>query len=473
MIAFAKRSILYLCASTIRLSLAAYSVAWILTYSLAHLFWGRVLPGGSKFGLALAFLLPLTLVAGTILCSRRTGIGFKFYQYFFLFLTIFVFLNLIIFHFPLHNYGDNGFLSERIDANMLFERWMLGSKFLNSIYYSIWYPLVNHNLLPFPAGADIFLRLSGGIWMGLFSFFLIKRYPNKLSIVLPLILPLWILLLSGYNEYYPFIAPILLGIMVFLSQSDMKTISPIWMGLLMSAFGLAYAGFLPISMIILFIYALRVGFRKSLIAGLFSIVFTILFIAILWPTSLPEFLKLYIHHLNLGERNTIYTAYRGNALAYTPFFTLKYSLSWSNLKDKFFMFFWGGGLALIAGIIAATWIWLKRYIEPVKHARVDSSSTNIEKPDKINFLTIGLVALWQCIYIIIKIPRLGPFVDIDLFFSVYIILAYVTGLLFDKILQDLSPEKLNHWRTVIFSFFIGNTALIILFLIFRGLPVPI
>ncbi len=290
MIAFAKRSILYLSASTFRLSLAAFTVAWLFTFLLARLFWGNILPDGSNIGFTLAFFLPLPLVAGIALWSKRSGKGFIFFQYFFLFLTIIVILNLIIFHIPLQNYGDNGFLSERIDANLLFERWMLGSKFLNSIYHSIWYPLANHNLLPFPVGANIFLRLFGGIWMGLFSFFLIKRYPNKLSVVLPLSLPLWILLSSGYNEYYPFIAPIFLGLLVFLSQNNMKTISPFWMGVLTSVFGLAYAGFLPISMIILFIYGLRVGGRKSLTAGLFAIVCIILFIAILWPTSLPEFL---------------------------------------------------------------------------------------------------------------------------------------------------------------------------------------
>ncbi len=128
---------------------------------------------------------------------------------------------------------------------------------------------------------------------------------------------------------------------------------------------------------------------------------------------------------------------------------------------------------MLTGMFFAAWIWLKKYIGSVKRAEKDSSSPIIEKPDKISLLAIGLVVLWQCIYFIIKIPRLGPVNDIDLFFSVYITLAFATGLLFENILQNHFPEKLNQWRNVIFSIYIGNTAITILFLVFRGVPASI
>ena len=59
------------------------------------------------------------------------------------------------------------------------------------------------------------------------------------------------------------------------------------------------------------------------------------------------------------------------------------------------------------------------------------------KPNLSRVLFIAFV-LWQILYFVFMIPKLGPFVDIDLFFSVYFLLAMLAGLICDKWISYMS-----------------------------------
>jgi hypothetical protein len=266
-------------------------------------------------------------------------------------------------------------------------------------------------------------------------------------------------LANGYNEYYPFITPIYLCLLIFLVENNMKKITPIWMGLLVSTVALLYAGFIPIALLILFIYFIRNGFKTGLAAFLYSILFAIMIVVFFWPGSFSTFIRNYILDLNLGETNTKFLPYKGEALAYTPFFSLLYAFSLEHLRQLFFMYFWGGGVSPILLIIGCAIISFK-----LKHEKIIKWS--------ISGLSIVVLLAWQVLYLMIKIPRLGPVTDVDLFFTVYIIFAFVAGLVFDKLSECTRPENRLRIQSIIFSALLGNTAFVLIYLICLGLPIP-
>ena len=57
---------------------------------------------------------------------------------------------------------------------------------------------------------------------------------------------------------------------------------------------------------------------------------------------MPNFVKDYVSELNLGEQNTNFALYKGQAIGDTPFFNPAYAFSIEHLRQLFFMFFWAG-----------------------------------------------------------------------------------------------------------------------------------
>jgi hypothetical protein len=214
--------------------------------------------------------------------------------------------------------------------------------------------------LPPVSTADTFVRLSGCVVMIGFSFLMIKRYPNRLMVLLPLSTPIWVLLSSGYNEYYPFIAPVFICVLFILFEWKIEKIKPVYMGLILSSVGLLYAGFLPICFFILWLYTIRTGLKSAFHACVFSAGWVILLIMLFWPGSLPNFIKNYISVLNLGDRNSPASEI-GKAIQGTPFYKTQFAISWDNGKRLFFMQFWGGGLSPLVLLLGTVYLLFKKH----------------------------------------------------------------------------------------------------------------
>ena len=226
--------------------------------------------------------------------------------------------------------------------------------------------------------------------MIIFSILLLNRYPNRLAVLLPLSVPIWLLLSSGYSEYYPFIAPIFLSILVFLWESDMRNTPPWLMGLLISSIALLYAGFVPVSGLILCVYGLRVGLKKGFQAFIASGLFAILLIVVLWPGSLPGFYHQYIDALNLGDHRSI-PYYQGKSILNTPFFKIQFAFAAENIYHLFFMNFWGGGIAPLLLVLTG--------VKFFKHR-----DRSWFRQNWIRFLPIGLLFGWQIFYFFFMLP---------------------------------------------------------------------
>jgi hypothetical protein len=194
---------------------------------------------------------------------------------------------------------------------------------------------------------------------------------------------------------------------------------------------LFYIAYAPLAALLLFRYLLSHP-RQTFMATAFSgaIYFVGIFLA--WPKDLYDYWGALKFDLNLGDLHTAHGAYVNKVASdHSPFFSLDYAFSFDHLRDKSFMLLFGTGWAIPTITLFVISILLF------------SKKISLPKFD-FNFLKgafFGIFLIWQTYYFIFMIPKLGPYRDVDLFFSFYLALSFVAGVLLDKAFSDLSPQS--------------------------------
>ncbi|MDD5606856.1 MAG: hypothetical protein PHN37_03290, partial [Candidatus Pacebacteria bacterium] len=226
---------------------------------------------------------------------------------------LFVLLILFLFIFNLYNqleqvvkiavYGDSGDVLRYASGEISFPRWFLGIEILQIIYKVVSQSAFIRGL----ADGLSFAKSVSGIWIGIFSIWIIKNYKDKLSILLPLLSPLWFLFLIGYDEYYPFIAPLLLfslafffmeGRISFSTSSKNSVIFPVFISALLPLF---YLGFAPVSIFLLLYILLERKDKFLLSLGVY--VLTIIFsIMVFEKGNIAGFYERLQNLMNMGEQ---------------------------------------------------------------------------------------------------------------------------------------------------------------------------
>jgi hypothetical protein len=119
------------------------------------------------------------------------------------------------------------------------------------------------------------------------------------------------------------------------------------------------------------------------------------------------------------------------------------------------MFLWSGnivtGLLLIFGIynLSIKRLWKKFVTAP-------------------RTLLLAIFFAWQLFYFVFMIPRLGPRIDIDLFFSFYICLAFTTGYVLDFVKDQAQLDyKIDD---IVIPAVAANAAVTLFFLVIVGIP---
>lgn len=240
------------------------------------------------------------------------------------------------------------------------------------------------------------------------SFYLLTRNPNKYRVTLAATTPIWVLFSCGYLEYYPFIAGGYLALLCWLFNGDLEQKSEVQIGVVTGVLPLIYLGFAPLSLIILFTYLWRARIEivirtlGALLLGFF------ICLRLFWPKSLSDYFTTLYQELNLGETNTIYEGYRGLAASETSiFFKSDYVFSLKHLKELFHMLFLGLGLAPVLILLLS----------------LAPSQKNIWQLSRKHALAI-LIMGWSLFYFAYTIPKLGPILDVDMFFMTYITIAF-------------------------------------------------
>jgi len=342
-------------------------------------------------------------------------------------------------------YGDFNQLPTEIAKSIVSPRWLIGSSILVFLYHSIVLPISSS----FQSVA--FVLLAGSLLMCLFSFFIMKTYPNHLTVILPFFSPIWFLFLSGYNEYYPFIAPAFICILLLLSDDRISKINPIFIGIIAAFFCLLYVGFVPIGLFLIFVFFIRKGWKNGFISLVSMGLSIFLLIFIFWPDNISTFFPAYYSTLNIKDSEL----FPGKLMTHLPFFKFSFAFSSDNISRISSDFFWAGGFVSL--LIIGLSIFKKK---------INLGQNLIQRKTLYLFILI----LFQVFYFIFMVPRLGGLQDIDLFFTVYLVFSFVAGLLSDIRATELTHELSLMYKLSIFSFFLGNTSFLILYFCFLGVP---
>lgn len=426
------------------LAACLYSLSWVITFAAVRIVWGSKLGLLNPLLLAVDFFIPLFLILGLVFLTRKHPQPFKWFGLIYLILLAIVIFNIVRPQVRLMNYGDVGTLSGMIAHNEIFPRWMLGTGVLGFLINEVSFPFFG------PADDILLLKTLSAMIMCIFSSVLFYLYPKRLSLVLTFTSPIWLLLSSGYDEYYPFIAPIFILFLLFLSTNRIGRFSPMLVGLFAAILGTSYAGFLPLTLFLLIAFAMWRGFLKGLLAGLVFLVCSFAFIILFNGVNLGSFFINF--HSSLNLTNPI--NFSGQTVLGTPFFKPAYIFGTENLSRMAINFFWTGSFAYLflffAGIVGQKSNW--------PH----------QETKKVGFF-LGLQLLFQLVYFVLMVPQLGSVQDIDLYFTTYLSLSFTAGWLSDKYTEKLDVTKQKNLQLAVFAFCAGSTAVVSLYLILLGI----
>lgn len=177
------------------IAFTTFALAWWLTAAASHIFWRNPLPDLSLTSNLLGFLLPMVVVMffSLKICNQRwQSIMLQaVFAGIFLFTCANVLFENIL---PLRVYGDCGQVGKLAANGNTYSRWLVGSGIITFIFQKVIHPLF--------ANLDslTFIKIFGSLVMCIASALLIRKYPQRLSILFPLFTPVWLLFALGYDE---------------------------------------------------------------------------------------------------------------------------------------------------------------------------------------------------------------------------------------------------------------------------------
>jgi hypothetical protein len=233
---------------------------------------------------------------------------------------------------------------------------------------------------------------------------------------------MWIAFCFGYDEYNAFVAPIFLIVALWIffgEQPKSVTVASICAGLLPAI----YVGLAPISIIVMLkLLVPRKNWNERVTSIAIWLVAYVGAIEFSWPAGHIDYLRNLTSDLMLGSVG----GYEGMASSEkSPFFNLQTVLSPDHLSGVAYMLIFGAGLASVIfflGVLATPTLGI---------ARVRKSVSPLISMGWIQWLFVA----WSVFYIIALMAKLGPTGDIDAFYSSYITISIVIGLIADRITQ--------------------------------------
>lgn len=327
---------------------------------------------------------------------------------------------------PDRPYGDGAILARFVADGRAMPRWLLGSALTASLHALVWQsPPVVAWLPESLRSASAFLSLLctvvtlGGTWA------LWRRWPGQLSVVLPVLTPIWLLFASGYVEYYPLIASGFVAALAWLFERPLGDRSPVAIGVLCGLLPVVYLGFLPTAVTVAVMWAVsrRRDVGLALAVGVGA---AWLAVGTCWPEGPISFSRTLHTVLNVGDAH-LHPRYLGAvAGAASPMFSTSYALSPRHLREVGYLMAWGGGW----------WTWALLAAAAVLAVRRRAPGTWREPRVWLGLLLVA----WHAYYLVFMIPRLGLPEDVDLFFSVYLLAAFLAGHLLDRIGVTREPR---------------------------------
>lgn len=358
---------------------------------------------------------------------------------------------------PLVPYGDGQGFTNFLSSAYTFPRWLLGTTAVITLHKLLAMPGIAPHVPQALADPATFLAVTCATAMFIGTIAVLRCWPNRLAVILPVLTPVWALFATGYVEYYPLIAASVLAVLLWCFDKPIHTREAWAVGLIAGLLPVLYFGLAGFSVALVAAYGIARPRKILVVLGCAALSAAVL-IAVCWPAGIVSFLSSLFGEISLGERHTAFPRYQFRSAGdHSFFFSTSYALSGSHLRDLAYMFFWGGGWAGPTALLAALAILLDRIAR--KRLRVRATL------DARVLLAAALTA-WQLYYFLFMIPKLGPTHDIDLFFVTYMVVACVAGRLLDSRLLDLSRTAAYYVTCVA----LGNAVAAGFLLAWMGLP---
>jgi hypothetical protein len=450
------------------LALAAYLLAFLATFLVARLAFGpavgirnTLLSGFALGGLAAALLTGMWVASG-----RAPG---RLWQWFWLLVALVALGAAVSSQQLTQQYGDSAYVLARIGDGPLVPKWLAGMALAGWIHAALWeFPPLAAVLpatLLTPAG---FLGVVGAFAMAGATIACLRRWPQRMAVLLPTLTPIWLLFAAGYLEYYPLIAGALLAVLAWLFDAPLAARSPRAVGLVLAALPLLYVGFVPLAGLVLLAYTLAAPGRIWRTLGWALLGFAVM-AALFWPPGVADYLRSLHGEYNLGEAWN-HPRYQGQVAGeHSIFFRPAYALSAERLREVATMYLWAGGLAAPVLVLALGGMAMHRRPGTEGYSGVVGRGERGERGEMTSpLLALGLLA-WQGFYMLFMVPKLGPRQDIDLFFAVYITVAFCAGLAADVLWPPGHPRRAQALAALC-GVMLGCTAVSALYLLRLGVP---
>lgn len=329
-------------------------------------------------------------------------------------------------------YGDVGRLQTYLsDGKLDFGRWLLTLAIVRESFSLI-------RTFFFDIDPGDFVRVTGALCMFTSALWLLARRTDSVIPQMLIVSPMWVLFSIGYDEFYPFVAGLLVVVIchivareVFFRSSTAYLLAGILPAL--------YIGALPISLVLLLhtwgidrIIAERV---RGLLLSLVSFV-----IAIEVGGEFNGYIGNLSETMNLGgkfldkDANSKAIALSSRSFLADP----SYAFSLEHAVDIFFWLSCGIGIVVIvAALILSAGPKHKAGIA----GKADTTS-DLGLCRLATFLLVGLALF----YLVFMLPLLGPTRDIDLYFISMFVLLIFAGSRFDHFAQTAENPRLERLR---------------------------
>ncbi len=337
------------------------------------------------------------------------------------------------------SYGDWEKLIGVIKGPGVFARWALGSTILSSVYLALTSFVANVTVAKFLAVLCSLIVLGS-------TFLTVVKSKGRLAFLLPLMSPMWVAFFFGYDEYNAFVAPVFLfaALWIFFGEQPKSvTAISICAGLLPAI----YVGLAPISMFVML--KLLIARKKWSERGTSLAIWLVTYVGAIefsWPAGHLDYLRNLTSDLMLGSVG----GFDGLAASEkSPFLNLQAIFSSDHLSGVAYMLLFGTGLAAAVFFVAVCAIPALG----VRKVRKTVGPLLALSWDQYLFLA------WCVFYIVSLMAKLGPTGDIDAFYSSYITISIMVGLVADRI-SERWGGRLNLKKRMVWAVAVVNGPLI-------------
>lgn len=171
----------------------------------------------------------------------------------------------------------------------------------------------------------LFARITGGIVMLLFSAAVLYKQPDRTSVMLALSSPVYLMLSTAYDEYYPYVAGMFLFFLLTVIDNDSPRQNTRMLGFLLAILPIFYAPFIVTSLIVLAYYLLFENIKRLELVFAFSFSY-ILLVFMFWNGEQGNYISSLISTINTGNHQLLFARYWDQAGSASVFLSPKTSL---------------------------------------------------------------------------------------------------------------------------------------------------